>query len=342
MLRLSAVPASRRSPFLSFLASAMSACALVGSAATSAPAQPTPYNPYAETQDTLPPVLADGTLHWGAFYKSAALQKTYERLWNLGACRGTNKAITVPVERNKIVIDNLPEESFTGRVRATAGTLSGGMVAFTEGAVVDPAAAVLIAQLHPAGVTQMQVGGRTTLHAIKPGMTVRLRARVDEKGRAQEPVRTIDLVTPPHGFIPDPVRAGSTETIVGTVVTARATMLQLKVDAGRIRRVTVPIADDVHVMIVDAADVDLIAPGDTVEITGRRWSGAGAMGAATVFTSRIVVHKAALETESASQPGNAQPGNAQPGNAKPGNAQPGNAKPGSEDVSVREPARPRN
>jgi hypothetical protein len=81
-------------------------------------AQPVPYNPYADGQDPLPPVAADGTLHWGPFYKSAAIQKSYERLWSLGACRGTNKAITIPVERNKLVIDTLPEETFTGRVRA--------------------------------------------------------------------------------------------------------------------------------------------------------------------------------------------------------------------------------
>ena len=173
------------------------ACTLLGSCAETVLAQP--YNPYADGHDELAPVAADGTLRWGPFYKSAAIQKTYERLWNLGACRGTNKAITVPVERNKMMIDNLPEESFTGRVRATAGSLSGGMVAFTEGATVDHSSAVLIAQLHPAGVTQMQVGGSTSAAAIKPGMTVRLRTVVDDKGRAAEPIRVRTSSTPSLG-----------------------------------------------------------------------------------------------------------------------------------------------
>jgi hypothetical protein len=259
-------------------------------------AQATPYNPYAESQDLVPPVAADGTLHWGAFYKSAAIQKSYERLWSLGACRGTNKAITIPVERNKMVIDNLPEESFNGRVRATAGSLAGGMVAFTEGSRNDSDAAVLIAQLHPAGVTSMQVGGRSSITAIKPGMTVRFRAKVDDKGRASDPVQSLDIVTPPHGFTPDPVRPHHLDTIVGTVVQFRGTMLLLKVDAGKIRRLSIPLADDAEIMIVDAAQLDLIAPGDEVEVTGRRWSGEGAMGAGTVFTSRITVHKAPLES----------------------------------------------
>jgi len=265
-------------------------------------AQPTPYNPYADSQDSLPPVAADGTLHWGPFYKSAAIQKSYERLWSLGACRGTNKAITTPVERNIMVIDNLPEESFSGRVRATTGSLAGGMVAFTEGTRDDSAAAVLIAQLHPAGVTHMQVGGRSSVAAIKPGMTVRLRAQVDHKGRAADPVRSLDIVTPPDDFIPDPVRPGKLDTVVGTVVQVRGGMLLLKVDAGKIRRLSLPIADDAETMIVDAAQLDLVAPGDEVEITGRRWSGEGSMGAGTVFTSRIIVTKMPVEPPASAQP----------------------------------------
>ena len=217
-------------------------------------------------------------------------------------CRGTNKAITIPVERNKLIIDNLPEESFTGRVRATVGSTAGGMVAFTEGGSVDPSAAVLIAQLHPAGVTHVQVAGSTSPASIKPGTTVRLRVQVDDKGRTSDPVRTLDIVTPPRDFKPDPVRANTRDTVVGTVVQFRNGVLQLKVDAGRIRRLTLPVADDLAVMIVDAAQVDLIAAGDEVEVTGRRWSGEGAMGAGTVFASRVVVNKAPLQQPSPPQP----------------------------------------
>jgi hypothetical protein len=288
------------------LVARLTACLMLGACA--APVLAQPYNPYADGHDPLPPISADGTLHWGTFYKSAAIQKSYERLWSLGACRGTNKAITVPVERNKMVIDNLPEESFTGRVRATVGSLAGGMVAFTEGASVDPSSAVLIAQLHPAGVTQMQVGGRASAAVIKPGLTVRLRAQVDDKGQTADPIRSIEIVTPPRDFTPDPVRSHKLDTVVGTVVQARNKMLQVKVDAGNIHRLTLPLADDVEVMIVDAAQVDLIAPGDEVEITGRRWSGEGAMGAGTVFTSRIIVTKAPIQPPLPAQPGTNQVG----------------------------------
>lgn len=276
-----------RLPFVAVLATVM----VAGTGATVALAQPVPYNPYADGQEPLPPVAADGTLRWGTFYKSAAMQKSYERLWNMGACRGTNKAITVPVERNKLVIDNLPEESFSGRVRGTAGTLAGGMVAFTEGAAGDATAAVLVAQLHPAGVSHVQIGGKTSVAAIKPGMSVRLRARVDTKGRALDPIGALDIVSPPADFTPDPIRPDTLDTIVGTVTKAGPRMLLLKIDAGTIRRVSLPLADAPEVTIVDASYLDLMAPGDEVEVTGRRWSGEGSMAAGTIFASRVVVHK---------------------------------------------------
>ena len=99
------------------------ACLLAVVAAPLAVARPAagqvvPYNPYADSQDPTPPVLPDGTIHWGTFYKSAAMQKAYERLWNLGACRNTNKAITIPVQNNRLSIDGLPEGKHRGVVKA--------------------------------------------------------------------------------------------------------------------------------------------------------------------------------------------------------------------------------
>ena len=93
------------------------------------------------------------------------------------------------------------------------------------------------------------------------------------------------------------------DTVVGTVMQNRGKMLLLKVDAGSIRRLSLPLADDAAVMIVDAAQLDLIAPGDEVEITGRRWSGEGGQGAGTVFSSRIVVNKTATLPKLPAQPG---------------------------------------
>jgi hypothetical protein len=272
-----------RVPFVFLLAAALTATADPKAVF----AQAAPYNPYAVTQEPPPPpVAADGTLHWGTFYKSAAIQKSYERLWNLGACRGTNRAITEPVERNKIVIDNLPEADFQGTVRGTAGTLAGGLLAFSPGPASDP----WVATLHPAGVSQLTVTGQAPANVLKPGMTVRLRASVDAKGRGLALVDEFEIVTPPAGFTPDEVRPNRSEAIVGTVVRIRGTTLMLHVDAGRIRRLSLTLASDAMATI-NASQFELIAPGDTIKVTGRLWSGEGSMGAGTIFASKVTVTK---------------------------------------------------
>ena len=45
------------------------------------------------------------------------------------------------------------------------------------------------------------------------------------------------------------------------------------------------------VATIDASRLDLVAPGDTVALTGRLWSGEGAMGRGTVFASAITITK---------------------------------------------------
>ena len=259
----------------------------------SAAAQVARYNPYADAEQAPAPLAADGTIQWGAFYKSAAIQQNYERLWSIGACRGTSKAIVEPVKRNKLIIDRLPEAEYEGVVVAAAGTLAGGMVAFRE----NPAAqAPLVAQLHPAGVTRLRVSGRTPGAILRPGLVIRLVAEVDERGRALEPVTAFEVVTPPADYKPDPVRAGSREQIVGVVRSIASDVLTLYVNAGRLRRLTFTLAPDA-VATLDAARLDLASPGDAIAVTGRIWSGEGAMAAGTIFASEVTITKPPLAGE---------------------------------------------
>jgi hypothetical protein len=265
-------------------------CAAWLACATRADAQVNAYNPYADSQEHLPPVAPDGTLRWGTFYKSAALQQAYERLWNLGACRGTNKAITVPVEMNKVAIDSLPEEEFRGVVVGATGTIRGGMIAFSTAA--DPAddSPNYVAALHPAGVSKLTVSGSLPAAALRPGLTVRLQARVDRRGVAAEPLTILEVITPPSGFKPGAIEPERDETIVGTVTRLHGGTLHVQVAAGKIRRLSIPLAADAAVR-VDAGQLDLVAPGDIVSLTGRVWRGEGCVGEGTVFASVVTVIK---------------------------------------------------
>jgi len=276
-------------------------------------AQPAPYNPYADTQGILPPLAADGTIQWGTFYKSAAIQKAYERLWNLGACRGTNKAITIPVENNKLVIDTLPEEEFRGVVLGATGSIAGGMLMFVSGDVGHAAGDALageddvtakrahVAVLHPAGVSHLFVSGNASPAILSPGLTVRIRTQVNAQGRAIKPVEMIDIITPLPELKSEEIHAGRPEIIVGRLVQVRNSLMLVQVDAGRIRRLSLPLAENVAITI-ESAQLELVGPGDSVEVKGRLWTGEGSMGAGTIFASKVTVHKAAPTVQSSRKP----------------------------------------
>lgn len=246
------------------------------------------YNPYADAHEALPPLAADGTIQWGTFFKSAQLQKSYERLWNLGACRGTSRAITEPVAANKLLIDRLPEAEFTGVVEGSSGGLAGGVVAFLDKG--GGQAAPLFAQLHPAGVSHVAVTGTISRDDLRPGMMVRLRTRVDARGKGGDAIERITVVTPAPDAKPDAVRPGTVETIVGSVLSCRGDVLIVRVDAGKVRRLTLTLAGDA-VVTVDGACLDLVAAGDEVTVKGRLWTGEGATGSGTIFASHVTVTK---------------------------------------------------
>jgi len=248
------------------------------------------YNPYADSQDPTPPVLPDGTIHWGTFYKSAAIQKAYERLWNLGACRNTNKAITIPVENNRLAIDSLAEGEFRGVIQAVTGANAGGAVAFVQSSAEGGDGAERVALLHPAGVTKVEVSGTAPVSFLSTGMAVRFQATVDQKGRATSPVGVFHVIAPAAEAKPAAVTAGVEEMIVGRVVQMKRGVLTVRVDAGKIRRITLPVARGAFVQ-VDGGEVGLASPGDIVEIKGRLWTGDGALGDGTVFADRISVTK---------------------------------------------------
>lgn len=239
-----------------------------------------------------PPVAEDGTIHWGTFFKSASIQQAYERLWNLGACRGTNKRITIPVESNKMLIDSLPEAEFQGIVQAAAGVVAGGLIAFTETDAVGDNSPTFVVQLHPAGVSDLRVSGPASAATLAVGMTVRLLAMIDAKGRGMDDVETVEIVTPPRNFEPAPIDPGSRTEIIGRVTGVRGTALTIQVPtpAGGMRRLFLRLSDDVVVRF-DAAQVEYVAAGDRISLTGRLWTGEGSMAAGTIFASDVVVTK---------------------------------------------------
>ncbi len=131
---------------------------------------------------------------------------------------------------------------------------------------------------------------------LLPGHVIRVVTAVDEQGEGIEPLARFDLVTPPADYVPPDVRPGVRGEIVGTVKRLHKDVLTLHVPVGRLRRLTFNLPADA-VATLDAARLDLVAPGDAIQLTGRLWSGDGAMGGGTIFASDVSISKPPLPGE---------------------------------------------
>lgn len=245
-------------------------------------AQVTPYNPYAASQEeVLPAVAADGTLHWPVFFKSAKMEMAYQRLWNLGACRGTNMAIQGPVEQNKMKIDDMPE-----------GTVEGVVTLVNTGAVMLKGSDGKLTRLvtHPEGVSRVSVTGDVSAKMLKPGMMVRLVAKVDERGVGAEPIQVLDVISVDKDFTPSEVKANTIQTITAKVVSLKNERLQLLAGAGTIRKLSFQLEESAkaHVM---TRDIGYASIGDTLTAKGHMYSGSASEH--WVFASDVTVVKEA-------------------------------------------------
>jgi len=250
-------------------------------------AQVSSNSPYAKKDE--PPLTADGKINWGTFYKSAALEARYQQLWQMGACRGTNPRIEVPVSQNKLDVNKLPEGSVEGQVvKVGNGVLT----------IKDKDRREINVVLHPAGVTKVELTGPMPAAALKKGTTIRFEAKVDVHGRSEEPLVKLDVITPQKSAKPATIRPNSPAIIVGQVIDIRNKMIRVKVQSGAITRVMMPLQENA-VANLEASDISLSAPGDLVEVKGHLWQGDGTKNGPAVFASDVVLKRPLSPTSEA-------------------------------------------
>jgi hypothetical protein len=177
-------------------------------------------------------------------------------------------------------------------VQAVTGTNAGGAVAFLQTPKDGSAGVERVALLHPAGVSRVDVAGTTGVSLLVPGMVVRFQANVDSKGKGTAPIQVLHVATPSAEAKPTAVTPGLDEMVIGKVIQMKRGILSVRVDAGKIRRLTLPLADDA-VVEVATSQIALVRPGDAIEIKGRLWTGEGALGDGTVFADQVTVTKKA-------------------------------------------------
>ncbi|GAA4438352.1 hypothetical protein [Bremerella cremea] len=217
------------------------------------------YDPYAPAEKEEPPIKADGSLNWPTFYKSQLVEARYENLWKMGSCGGTNKRITVPVEKNKVDVNRLPEIAVEGEVvRVGSGML---WVRQTNGTIRTIAT-------HPAGVSAVDVHGDVLARSLQPGMVVRMVSSVDQVGHGKDVLTELDVVSVSPGFEPEAIEPEHRQSIVAAVARLRGDQLTLKTPVGKLHRLAFLINDDTiaHLMVNSLA---YAAVGDHVTAKGR-------------------------------------------------------------------------
>ncbi len=250
----------------------------------SAHAQRPAYNPYAkQTEEDLAAVRPDGKLNWPAFFKSKAMEDRFKVYFAQGSCTGTNMRIVNALEANKVVVNDLPEESFLG----LAGKVSAGTVAMASEKGVP-----MMVVTHPAGVSKVSISGKMNPADLRPGMMVKFSGRVDNHGKGVKPIDSLEIFTPDAKFKWKAIITDRQQNIAATVLKVEGSLLQVQVPAGRVRKLTFQVKENPEI-IVTGSTLDLISAGDEISTKGLVYlSGEGAGGVPVVFASEVIVKKA--------------------------------------------------
>lgn len=239
-------------------------------------AQSSTYNPYAPDVD-LPLISEDGTINWPSFFQSAATEAKFQSYFQTGSCTGSKQSIVNMLKDNKVDVNKLPQTSLTGK----AVKLLPGMVG-----VVDENGKTFMAVTHPQGVSRINVTGDTTQVAIRPGLTLRFAGKVDERGRGIDVIDSLEIVTLSDKIYPIAITPNHPQTIVANVTKRRGNTLQLKLNVGEVRSLSIVIAPDAKTS-VNGHSLDLLSLGDEVTIKGHAYSGAGVAAANTIFADEV-------------------------------------------------------
>jgi hypothetical protein len=248
-----------------------------------ASAQQKPFNPYADDNADLMPITPDGKINWPTFYKSGAIKAKFDWMFSTGSCRGTNPDLNAVIINNKVNVNQIEEAEYMAIVQTnTAGNLI----------VLDKNQVPTNIMIHPKGVSKIEVNGPYTLKQLRTGMLVRLTAKINDDGTSDQPVPAIEVFSTKPDYPFAEIEPGERTTFAARVVALRDQTLELRVDAGKLRKLKVPV-DAATLVTLNMDDLNLASPGDKLEVTGHLYVGPGISAKQAIFANKVVVTKPA-------------------------------------------------
>lgn len=257
------------------------ALSLLCLASSTALAQQKPYNPYADENADLMPITPDGKINWPTFYKSGAVKAKFDWMFSTGSCRGTNPELNAVIINNKVNVNQIAEEEYTAVVQSN---VAGNLI------VLDKNQVPTSVMIHPKGVSKIEVNGPYTLKQLRTGMLVRLTAKINDDGTSDQAVPSIEIFSTKTEYPFAEIEPGERTTFAARVVALRDKTLELRVDAGKLRKLKLPV-DDATVVTLNMDDLNLAAPGDKLEVSGHLYTGPGIAAKQAIFANKVVVTK---------------------------------------------------
>ena len=144
--------------------------------------------------------------------------------------------------------------------------------------------------IHPRGVSKIEVNGPYTLKQLRTGMLVRMTAKINDDGTSDQPIPTIEIFSTRPDYPFAEVEPGERTTFAARVVALRDKTLELRVDAGKLRKLKVPV-DEATLVTLNMDDLNLAAPGDKLEVKGHLYAGPGITAKQAIFANKVVVTK---------------------------------------------------
>jgi hypothetical protein len=254
---------------------------VVGLLGSQASAQQKPFNPYEDENADLIAITPDGKINWPTFYKSAAIKAKFDWMFATGSCRGTNPDLNAVIINNKVNVNLIAEEEYTGVVQSNVG---GNLI------VLDKDKIPTSIMTHPKGVSKIEVNGPFTLKQLRTGMLVRMTAKINDDGTSDMAVPAIEIFSTKPDYPFAEITAGERNMFAARVVALRDKTLELRVDAGKLRKLKVPV-DEETVVTLNMDDLNLASPGDKIEVKGHLYAGPGCTAKQGIFANKVLVTK---------------------------------------------------
>jgi hypothetical protein len=272
-----AFPARARTMMRCFVLASLVLSLITANAA----AQQKPFNPYADENADLMPITPDGKINWPTFYKSGATKAKFDWMFSTGSCRGTNPVLNAVIINNKVNVNQIEAEDYTGVVQTNT---NGNLI------VLDKNQVPTNIMIHPKGVSKIEVNGPYTLKQLRAGMLVRITAKINDDGTSDQAIPAMEVFSTKPEYPFAEIETGERTTFAARVVALRDKTLELRVDAGKLRKLKLPV-DDSTAVTLSMDDLKLASPGDKLEVTGHLYSGPGISAQQAIFANKIVVTK---------------------------------------------------